>query len=200
MPHRRSFAAHSIGWCDAVRSCCSAIPQIRADLLDGTDHEIAEPKMASTHLQRWQNSDPISSLSRWCANGLRSAPSSWFLQSPPPNGDRHTQTCHSIEHIASDLGFGALIEQIPSAKSSANDGLVAIDCCLNQAPSIVTRSTLPAYSTMVRNHRNMPVALTRRRPVRNCCYTRRDDNHSRWMSFGHSIVDRRTIVRTIGRQ
>jgi hypothetical protein len=101
---------------------------------------------------------------RWCANGLRSEPSSWFLQSPPPNGDWHTQTCHSIEHIASDLGFGALIEQTPSAKSSANDGLVAVDCCLNQAPCIVTRSTLPAYSTMLRNHRNMPVALSRRRP------------------------------------
>ena len=35
-----------------------------------------------------------------------------------------------LTHIASDLGFGALIEQIPSAKSAqANDGLVAIDCC-----------------------------------------------------------------------
>jgi hypothetical protein len=48
------------------------------------------------------------------------------------------RTCHSIERIASDLGFGALIEQTPSTKSSANDGLVAINCCLNQTPSFVT--------------------------------------------------------------
>jgi hypothetical protein len=38
---------------------------------------------------------------------------SWFLQSPRPNGDWHAQT--SIKHIASDLGFGARIEQTPSA-------------------------------------------------------------------------------------
>jgi transposase len=36
------------------------------------------------------------------------------LQSPHPNGDWHTQTCHSIERIASNLGFGALIGQTPS--------------------------------------------------------------------------------------
>lgn len=136
---------------------------------------------------------------RWCANGLRSEPSSWFLQSPLPNRDWHTQTRHSIERIASDLCFGALIEQTPSTKSSANDGLVAIDRCLNQAPSIVTRSTLPAHPTMLRNHRNMPVALTRRCLVRNCCDTRRNNNRSPWMAFGHSIVDCLTIVRTIGR-
>ncbi len=115
---------------------------------------------------------------RWCANGLRSKPSSWCLQSPPPNGDWHTQTCHSIEHIAADLCFVALIEQTPSAKSPANDGLVTVDCCLDQAPSIVTRPMLPSYSTMLFNHRNMPVALTRRFLVRNCCRTRRNDNRS----------------------
>ena len=138
-------------------------------------------------------------VARWCANGLRSEPSSLFLQSPLPNRDWHTQTCHSIERIASDLCFCTLIEQTPSMKSSANDGLVAIDRCLNQTPSIVTRSTLPAHPTMLRNHRNMPVALTRRCRVRNCCDTRRNNNRSLWMGFGHSIVDCLTIVRTIGR-
>ena len=53
--------------------------------------------------------------SRWCANGLGFESSSWFLQSPRPNGNWHAQTRHSIKHIASDLGFGALIEQTPSA-------------------------------------------------------------------------------------
>src|SRR5262245_17959657 len=103
-------------------------------------------------------------------------------RSPRPNGGRHTQTCHSIERIASDLGFGALIGQTPSTETSANDGLVAIYRCLDQTPSIVTRSTLPAYSTMLGNHCNMPVALVRRCLVRNRCCARRDNNRSSWMS------------------
>src|SRR5215813_6698686 len=123
-------------------------------------------------------------------------PSSWFHQPPPPNGDWHTQTRHSIKRVASDLGFGALIEQTPSTKSSANDGLVAINRCLNQAPSIVTRSTLPTYSTMLRNYRNMPVALTRRCLIRNRGCPRWNNNRSPWMSFSHGIVDCLNIVRT----
>jgi hypothetical protein len=119
---------------------------------------------------------------------------------PPPNGDWYTQTCHSIECIASELCVSALIEQTPSAKSPANDDLVAKDCSLNRAPSIVTQSTLLAYSTMLRNHHNMPVALTRCCLVHNSCRTWRNDYRSIWMAFGHSMVDCLTIVRTIGRQ
>jgi len=138
--------------------------------------------------------------SRWCTNGVRFEPSSWFLQSPPPNGDRHTQTCHSIEHIASDLRLGAVTEQTPSAKSSTDDGLVAVHCCLDQAPSIVTRSTLPAYSTMLRNDRNVLVTLSHRCLAHHCCRTRGNDNRSPRMSFGHSFIDCLTIVRAIGCQ
>ena len=106
------------------------------------------------------------SISRW---RKWTAIRAFILVPPVTSSERRlayeTKLVIRLSTLHPDLGFGALIEQILSAKSSANDGLVAIDCCLNQAPSIVTRSTLPAYSTMVRNHRNMPVALTRRRPV-----------------------------------
>jgi hypothetical protein len=59
---------------------------------------------------------------------------------------------------------------------------------------------LPSYSTMLFNQRNMPVALTRRFLVRNCCRTWRNDNRSPRMAFGYSFIDYLTIVRAIGCQ
>jgi len=50
---------------------------------------------------------------------------------------------------------------------------------------------------MLFNHRNMPVALTRRSLIRNCCRTRRNDNRSPRMVFDYSFVDCLTVVRAM---
>ena len=47
--------------------------------------------------------------------------------------DRHAQTCHPVEHVASDFCLDALLGQSPCVKSSADDGLVAKHRRLNQA-------------------------------------------------------------------
>jgi len=56
--------------------------------------------------------------------------------SADPVGDRHAETCHPVEHVASDFRLGPLIGQSPCVKSSADDGLVAKHRRLNQTPAI----------------------------------------------------------------
>jgi hypothetical protein len=79
--------------------------------------------------------------------------------SADPGGDRHAETCHPVEHVASDFRLGPLVGQSPCVKSSADDGLVAKHCRLNQTPAIIARASLPAHAPVLRDGREMFVPL-----------------------------------------
>jgi hypothetical protein len=53
---------------------------------------------------------------------------------------------------------------------------------------------------MLRNYRNVLVALTRRCLIRNRCCARWNNNRSPSVSFGHGIIGCLNIVRSTGRQ
>jgi nucleoside-diphosphate-sugar epimerase len=57
--------------------------------------------------------------------------------SADPDGGRHAERRHPVEHVAANFCLGPLIEQSPGAKPPADDGLVAIHCGFDQAPPIV---------------------------------------------------------------
>jgi hypothetical protein len=76
-----------------------------------------------------------------------------------PDRDWHTETCHPVDDVACDLRFGPLTGQNPSVETPANDGLVAIHRGLNQAPTAVARIALPGDASMLRDRREMSVAL-----------------------------------------
>ena len=85
--------------------------------------------------------------------------------SADPGGDRHAETCHPVQHIASDLCLSPLIGQNPRVKSSADNGLIAKHRRLNQTPAIIARASLPAHASVLCNGREMFVAL------RGFCFT-----------------------------
>src|SRR5271157_172180 len=69
--------------------------------------------------------------------------------SADPNGGRHAETRHPIEHAASNLCVGPLFGQSADLKSSANDGFVSIRRSLGQASAVVARTTLPANASVL---------------------------------------------------
>src|SRR5271166_5905263 len=71
----------------------------------------------------------------WCTNRPAAASAPPGRASADPNGDRHAETRHPIEHVALNLRIGPLLGQNPGLKSAANDGLVPIHRSLNQAPT-----------------------------------------------------------------
>jgi hypothetical protein len=89
-------------------------------------------------------------LARWCTNECAGR---IFLSRPvessDPGGRRHAECRHPVENVAPDFCFGPLIGQSPGIKAPADDGLVAKHRGLDQTPSIVTRTTLPAHTTML---------------------------------------------------
>ena len=64
----------------------------------------------------------------WCMN--RSLVASPVLPrvSADPDGRRHAERRHPVEHVAANLCLGPLIGQSPAAKPPADNGLVAIHC------------------------------------------------------------------------
>jgi hypothetical protein len=114
-----------------------------------------------------------------------------------PNEGRHAEVCHPIENVASNSRLGPLIGQNPGMESPANDRFVAKHRGLNQASSIVTRTTLPPYTSMPSDRCNMKVALGLGRSTCNCCHSWRNDNRGVRMTFGDCIVHGLTIIRAI---
>ena len=57
--------------------------------------------------------------------------------SPNPDGGRHAERGHPVEHVAANLCLGPLIGQSPGVKPPADNGLVAIHFGFDQAPAIV---------------------------------------------------------------
>jgi hypothetical protein len=82
--------------------------------------------------------------------------------SADPDGGRHTERGHPVEHVAANLCLGPLIGQSPGVKPPADNGLVAIHCGFDQAPAIVALTTLPINASMFLNLCNMSIALRRR--------------------------------------
>jgi hypothetical protein len=54
-----------------------------------------------------------------------------------PDGGRHVEGRHPVEHVAANLCLGVLIGQSPGVKPPVDNGLVAIHCGFDQAPAIV---------------------------------------------------------------
>ena len=57
--------------------------------------------------------------------------------SADPDGGRHAERGHPVEHVADNLCLGLLIGQSSGVKPPADDGLVAIHCGFDQARAIV---------------------------------------------------------------
>jgi hypothetical protein len=54
-----------------------------------------------------------------------------------PDGGRHAERRHPVEHVAANFCLGPLIGQSSGAKSPAENGHVAIHCGFDQAAAIV---------------------------------------------------------------
>ena len=76
--------------------------------------------------------------SRWRMDRLLVASPVPARVSADPDGGRHAEPRHPVEHIAPDLCLGLLIGQSSGLKSPTDDGLVAKHRCFNQTPAIVT--------------------------------------------------------------
>src|SRR3954452_19200307 len=99
-----------------------------------------------------------------------------WVASPPQaralfdtDGDRHTQAGHSVERVAGDFGFGLLVGQSPGMKTPADDGLVAIHRGFHEAPSAISRATLPSNATVLLDRTQMIIALRRAGLAQNGC-------------------------------
>ena len=57
--------------------------------------------------------------------------------SADPDGGRHSERRHPVEHVAANIWLGPLIRQSPGTKPPADNGLVATHCGFGQAPAIV---------------------------------------------------------------
>ena len=106
----------------------------------------------------------------------------------------HTEACHPVKRVASNLCFNLLTGQSPAKESPSNDRFVPRHCSLNKASSVVARMTLPADATMLFDGRNMLIALRRPTPTRNRCRARWNDGVSRRMPISYSVVDSLTII------
>ena len=118
--------------------------------------------------------------------------------STDPRGGWHTNACHPVQHVASNLCFDLLTGQSPGEESPPNDGFVPIHRSLNEASSVVARTTLPADATMLFDGGNMLIALRRPTRTRDRCGPRWNDDVSLRMSIRHSVVDSLTIICAVG--
>src|SRR5690349_17615576 len=98
-------------------------------------------------------------MSRWCTNRPRVASPFRFRVSDDPDGDRHAEPCHPVEHVAPDLRLGPLSGQSPGVEAPADDGFVSIHPGFGQAAAVVARAALPTHAPVFCNRREMPVAL-----------------------------------------
>ena len=114
--------------------------------------------------------------------------------STDPDGCWHTEACHPIQHIASNLCFDLLTGQSPGEESPSNDGFVSIHCSLNEASPVVARTTLPAHATMPFDGCNMLIALRRPARTQNRCRPRWNDDVSLRMPISYRVVDSLTII------
>ena len=99
-----------------------------------------------------------------CANIAPAVACQPVEASTDPDGCWHTEACHPIQHIASNLCFDLLTGQSPGEESPSNDGFVSIHCSLNEASPVVARTTLPAHATMPFDGCNLLIALRRPAP------------------------------------
>ena len=72
-----------------------------------------------------------------CMNRLLIVSSVLPRVSADPDGGRHAERGHPVEHVAANLCLGLLIGQSPDVKPPADNGLVAIHYGCGQAPAIV---------------------------------------------------------------
>ena len=103
-----------------------------------------------------------------------------------------------VTGVASNLCFDLLTGQSPGEESPPNDGFVPIHRSLNEASSVVARTTLPADATMLFDGGNMLIALRRPTRTRDRCGPRWNDDVSLRMSIRHSVVDSLTIICAVG--
>ena len=129
-----------------------------------------------------------------CANIAPPAACQLVESSTDPDGGWHTKACHPVQCVASNLCFDLLTGQSPGEKSPSNDGFVPIHRSLNEASTVVARTTLPADATMLLDGCNMLIALRRPTRTRNRCRTRWNDDDSLRMTISHSVVDSLTII------
>jgi hypothetical protein len=62
--------------------------------------------------------------------------------------DGHAESGHAVEHLAADPGFDLLCGQRPGAERSADDGLVAQHCGLDERAPAVADGLLPSQSAL----------------------------------------------------
>ena len=135
---------------------------------------------------------------RFVARTLRRRACQLVEASTDPRGGWHTNACHPVQHVASNLCFDLLTGQSPGEESPPNDGFVPIHRSLNEALSVVARTTLPADATMLFDGGNMLIALRRPTRPRDRCGPRWNDDVSLRMSIRHSVVDSLTIICAVG--
>ena len=82
--------------------------------------------------------------------------------SADPDGGRHAERRHPVEHVAPNFCLGALIGQSPGVKPPSNDALVAEHRGFNEAPFAITRVPLPFNSsgTFDRSEMRIPPRLS----------------------------------------
>src|SRR5690242_16996442 len=90
---------------------------------------------------------PAACDTRWCTNRPRVASPFRSRVSDDPDGDRHAEPCHPVEHVAPDLRLGPLIGQSPGVETPTDDGFVSIHPGLGQAPAVVARAALPTHTS-----------------------------------------------------
>jgi hypothetical protein len=129
-----------------------------------------------------------------CANIAPVATCQLVEASTDPDGGWHTEACHPVQHVASNFCLDLLTGQGPGEKSPSNDGFVPINRSLNEASSVVARTTLPADATMLFDGCNMLIALRRPTRTRNRCRPRWNDDVSPRMPIRYSVVDSLTII------
>jgi hypothetical protein len=96
-----------------------------------------------------------------CANIAPVAVCQVIEASTDPDGGWHTEACHPVQRVASNLCFNLLTGQILAKESPSNDRFVPIHCSLDKASGVVAGTTLPANATMLFDGRNMLIALRR---------------------------------------
>ena len=128
-----------------------------------------------------------------CANIAPVAACQQVEASSDPDCGWHTEACHPVQRVAPDLCFNSLAGQSPGEESPSNDGFVPIHRSLNEASSVVARTTLPADATMIFEGCNVLIALRRPTRTRNRCRMRNDDVSIR-LPIGYSVVDSLTII------
>src|SRR5271156_3344421 len=80
---------------------------------------------------------PAALLAPWCMNKSLVASRLSPRVSADPDSGGHTERRHPVEHVAANFSLGPLIGQSPGVKPPADNGLVAIHCGFDQAPTIV---------------------------------------------------------------